>query len=81
MGMKEIKLFAEKLNEVLDDMGKPNNTDHRINALSELLGVSKSVAASYIRGFSFPDKDTFEKLHISLDVNPKWLASGHRKVA
>jgi len=81
MGRKEIKLFSEKLNEILDEMGAPIDSNKRVSMVSEMLGVSKSIAASYLRGFSFPDEDGFKKLQASLGVNPKWLASGHREVA
>lgn len=67
------KLFAERLNKALDDIGVPARSEERIDALSKLIKVPKFTANSLLNGTIALDPHLFELLTAELEVTEDWL--------
>jgi hypothetical protein len=67
------KRFAERLNKELDNIGMPEQTDERIEALSKMLKIHKFQSASYLNGQMIPPKNILEQLAQELEVKTDWL--------
>lgn len=67
------KLFAQRLNGCLDDMGAPSQIRERSTVLSKLVDVPKQQAWSLLEGQQTPDQDLIEKIAAEFEVDAKWL--------
>lgn len=67
------KLFSERLNEELDNIGVPHHIEERIDILAKLIKVPKSKAAAFLQGIILPDTETLNLLAEELEVKVAWL--------
>lgn len=67
------KLFAEKLNQGLNDLGVPINIRERSIILGRMIHIPKQQAWALLEGHIFPDENLLEQIAIELDVNRDWL--------
>ena len=67
------KIFAERLNKALDDIGAPERSDERIEVLSKLIKVPKFKAEALLNGTMLLDEHLFEILTQELEVTKDWL--------
>ena len=67
------KLFAERLNKALDDIGVPARSDERAEVLSKLIKVPRFKAGALLNGTMLLDAHLFEVLTQELEVTENWL--------
>ncbi len=67
------KIFSERLNKALDDIGAPERSDERIDVLSRLIKVPKFKADALLNGTMPLDDHLFEILTQELEVTEDWL--------
>jgi len=67
------KHFSDQLNKSLDDLGLPQNSRERANALSKMLDIPKQQAWSLLEGHVLPDQDLLQRVASELDVEAEWL--------
>ncbi len=67
------KLFAERLNTALDDIGVPARSEERIDALSKLIKVPRFTANALLNGTMALDPHLFDILTTELEVTQAWL--------
>lgn len=67
------KLFAERLNKALDDIGVPELREERIEVLSKLIKVPKFKADALLNGTMALDAHLFDVLTQELEVTEDWL--------
>jgi hypothetical protein len=75
------KIFAERLNKELDNIGMPTLLHDRIEAFSKLIKIPKFKAEAYINGIYLPSNDLLILLGEEFEVNPEWLAGKSEKRA
>ncbi len=67
------KLFAERLNQGLDDIGVPSLQHERIEAFAILIDVPRFKAESLLNGQALLDDELLEKIAKELEVQKDWL--------
>ncbi len=67
------RLFAQRLNTALDDIGVPGRSAERIDALSKLIRVPRFTADALLNGTMALDPHLFEILTTELEVTEAWL--------
>lgn len=67
------KQFAEKLNQILDDLGLPNNTRERSVIFSKMVNIPKQQAWALLEGQIIPDKDLLQTIATELDIDLDWF--------
>lgn len=67
------KLFAERLNKALDDIGVPARSDERLDAFSKLIKIPRFKADALLNGTMALDPHLFEILTKELEVTENWL--------
>lgn len=65
------KLFSEKLNKYLDELGTPTGIRERANILSKMLHIPKQQAWGILEGQLYPDELLLHKISTELEVDPK----------
>ena len=68
-----LKIFAERLNQELDNMGVPQHDDERIEAFRRLIDTQKFKAASILHGELMPSPEVLDKIANVLEVDINWL--------
>jgi len=67
------KLFAERLNQSLDNIGLPNLAQERVEAFARLIKAPKFKAESILHGEFVPNQELLEKIASELEVKMDWL--------
>lgn len=67
------KLFAERLNQSLDNIGLPTLDQDRIEAFARLIKAPKFKAESILHGEFIPNPELLEKIASELEVKTTWL--------
>ncbi len=67
------KIFAERLNQELDNMGVPQHDDERVEAFRRLIDTQKFKAASILHGEIMPSPEILDKIAKVLEVDIDWL--------
>ena len=65
--------FCERLNKELDDIGLPQNSMERVDALAKLLKIRKFQAELLLNGSKKPSDPLISTLADELEVNAEWL--------
>lgn len=68
------KLFAEKLNQLLDDLDVPDNMRERSAILSKMLDIPKQQAWTLLEGQQYPNQALLEKIANELEVDPGFFS-------
>ncbi len=63
------KQFAEKLNQLLDDMDVPNGIRERSVIFSKMLNIPKQQGWALLEGQIIPDQDLLSKIAAELDAS------------
>lgn len=67
------KLFAERLNKELDNIGVPPRSEERVEVFSKLIKIPKFKAEAFLNGVSLPEQTILSLLAEELEVSPEWL--------
>ena len=67
------RIFSERLNHELDNIGLPFLEEERIEAFAKLIHAKKFQAASILHGEIIPSTKVLETIAHELEVNVDWL--------
>ncbi|KTD75525.1 hypothetical protein [Legionella waltersii] len=67
------KRLSERLNKELDNIGVPEATSERIEALSKIMKIPRFKAEALLNGIAKPDEPLLKTLAEELEVNADWL--------
>lgn len=67
------RLFSERLNEGLDDIGMPQLADERIETFSKFVHLPKFKAQAVLNGNEIPNQEALNFLSDQLEVSVDWL--------
>ena len=67
------KLFAERLNQALDDIGAPERFEERTDVLSKLIKVPRFKAEALLNGAFVPDAPLLALLAQEFEISEAWL--------
>lgn len=68
------RMFAERLNQGLDEIGVPSLLSERIDVFSKLLDVPKFKAEAILNGRFSINHEILEQIARELEVSPDWLS-------
>lgn len=74
--MSNAKLFADRLNQCLNDTGAAASLRERSTILSRMLDISKHQAWVLLEGQQLPDTSLLEKIANEFEVDVVWLSGG-----
>ena len=67
------KLFAERLNQALDEIGAPEHLDERVDVFSKLIKVPRFKAEALLNGTFAPDASLLALLAQEFEISEAWL--------
>ncbi|MBP6918155.1 MAG: hypothetical protein KBB94_04510 [Legionellaceae bacterium] len=67
------RLFSERLNAELDEIGMPQRVDERIETFAKFIDLPKFKAQAVLNGTTIPDEQVLALLARQLEVNVLWL--------
>jgi hypothetical protein len=67
------KLFSERLNRELDNIGVPPRNEERVEAFAKLIKLPKFKAEAFLNGAVLPDNQLLALIAEELEVNADWL--------
>ena len=67
------KLFSERLNAELDEIGMPQRTSERVETFAKWVDVPKFKAQAMLNGSVLPDEQVLAFLARQLEVSVSWL--------
>lgn len=74
------KIFAERLNQELDNIELPSREDERIEAFSKMFHIPKFKAEALLQGIYLPDETLLTAIALELEVDPNWLIGSAKSV-
>ena len=73
------KLFSERLNKELDDIGVPERAEERVEVFAKLIKAPRFKAESILNGNLCPEPALLESLANDLEVSVDWLLGKSEK--
>jgi len=67
------RVFAQRLNQELDNIGLPERDQDRIEAFSKLIKATRFKAESILHGEQMPNTETLQLIATELEVSIDWL--------
>lgn len=67
------KIFAQRLNQELDNIGLPERNQDRIEAFAKLIKAPRFKAESILQGEQIPNTETLQLIASELEVSVAWL--------
>jgi hypothetical protein len=67
------KVFSERLNAELDEIGMPQRVDERIETFAKFIDLPKFKAQAVLDGVTIPDEQVLAFLARQLEVSVSWL--------
>lgn len=67
------RVFSDRLNEGLDEIGMPQRTDERIETFSKFIKIPKFHAQAVLNGNEIPNEEVLSFLSDQLEVSIEWL--------
>lgn len=67
------KVFSERLNHELNEMGMPERMEERIEVFSKLFKTPRFKSEAILNGEILPDNELLEKVAEELEVSVDWL--------
>ena len=67
------RVFAQRLNQELDNMGLPERNQDRIEAFAKLIKAPRFKAESILHGEQMPNTETLQLIATELEVRIDWL--------
>lgn len=69
----KLRVFAERLNQGLDDIGVPVVISERIDVFSKLINLPRFKAEALLNGKLMADPELIQHIAKELEVTPEWL--------
>ncbi|PJD92884.1 MAG: hypothetical protein CK424_04770 [Legionella sp.] len=67
------KVFSERLNEGLDEIGMPQRNDERVETFAKFIELPKFKAQAVLNGTAIPNEQILNFLANQLEVSVSWL--------
>ena len=67
------RVFAERLNQGLDEIGVPTLLNERIDAFAKLIDIPRFKAESILSGHMIIEGGLLAQIATELEVTPEWL--------
>lgn len=67
------KIFADRLNAELDEIGMPQRIDERIASFAKFIDLPRFKAQAVLNGTTIPDEKVLAFLARQLEVSELWL--------
>lgn len=67
------RVFSERLNEGLDEIGMPQRMDERVATFAKFIEMPKFKAEAVLNGAVIPNEDVLSFLANQLEVRVSWL--------
>jgi hypothetical protein len=67
------RVFAERLNQGLDEIGVPNLLNERIDVFAKLIDIPRFKAESILNGRMMAEDSLLAQIATELEVTPEWL--------
>ena len=67
------KIFSQRLNQELDNIGLPERNQDRIEAFAKLIKAPRFKAESILQGEQIPNTETLQLIASELEVSVAWL--------
>ena len=67
------RVFSQRLNQELDNMGLPERNQDRIEAFAKLIKAPRFKAESILHGEQMPNSETLQLIATELEVSIDWL--------
>jgi hypothetical protein len=67
------RLFSERLNQALDEIGAPEHHDERVEVFSKLIKIPRFKAEALLNGLMMPDETLLTQLANEFEVSEAWL--------
>ncbi|MCR9192208.1 MAG: hypothetical protein NXI01_06055 [Gammaproteobacteria bacterium] len=67
------RVFSERLNSELDDIGMPQRVDERLATFAKFVEMPKFKAQAVLNGNEIPNEQTLNFLADQLEVKVSWL--------
>ncbi len=67
------KVFSERLNQELDNIGLPQHDPERVEAFARLIKAPRFKAESILHGELMPTPEVLNKIADELEVSIEWL--------
>ncbi|MCX7115822.1 MAG: hypothetical protein NTW08_07950 [Gammaproteobacteria bacterium] len=68
-----LKMFAQRLHEALDDIDFPIRLDERIEAFTKLVRIPRFKAEQLLNGTVQPEPELLKQIAEELEVTESWL--------
>lgn len=72
------RLFSERLNHELSEIGMPERMDERVTVFSKVFKTPKYKSAAILNGDMLPDTQLLQQLATELEVSTAWLLGEDR---
>lgn len=73
------KIFAERLNQELSEIGMPERLDERVASFAKAFHMPKYKSEAILNGNLQPDSELLTKLAEELEVSTAWLLGKDRE--
>lgn len=67
------RIFAQRLNSELDEMGMPQRMDERIEVFAKFIKAPRFKAEEILNGTRVPGEDMLKLIANELEVSTNWL--------
>jgi len=67
------KIFAERLNQELDNIGLPQHESERVEAFARMIKLPRFKAESILHGEMIPNNEELALIAEELEVSIEWL--------
>lgn len=72
------RLFSERLNNELSEIGMPEKLNERVNVFSKVFKTPKYKSEAILTGDILPDTQLLQELATELEVSTAWLLGKDR---
>ncbi len=72
------RLFSERLNHELDEMGVPQDQEERVAAFARLMNIHRFTAANLLKGETAIEPITIQLVANELEVDVGWLLGSEK---
>ncbi|OGV27996.1 MAG: hypothetical protein A3F18_04905 [Legionellales bacterium RIFCSPHIGHO2_12_FULL_37_14] len=69
------KLFAQRLNQELDQIDFPTRMDERVEAFAKLMDIPRFKAESFLSGAAIPDTELLTRIADELEISVESLSN------
>lgn len=73
------RVFSERLNQQLSDIGMPEPFEERVDSFAKVFKTGHFKAASLLNGNDLPNEALLKKISQELEVSENWLLGKDQK--